>query len=330
MDSYILYIATSRGVADQTDRQQAEVFQDTRKVMDSIVDRVWKRFLRKIAMLKTHFLASGGFETLDNLVRAWLCWRATREKDGERKILEVILDEDYAAQAYQSHELQVQYFMRITSLSRALFKSSFFRDRCRRDFLKQMLPTSFDGLFGISVIRNTVGSSQRMCEVCILYAKIFEEISSAGVSFVFTPRCVPAAKSIVDNDWMLGAPSEDISFQNVVNEVVDRVISKFSSEADRLSQSGTLALSWKFFTRLLAATFFSRNVNEDPQKGWDCTKYMNGSKWPSSSEYHTNLPDAPSMKYAQELTDTSLWLEITLLDTTDIRHLFSAVPSALH
>ncbi|SJL01614.1 uncharacterized protein ARMOST_04937 [Armillaria ostoyae] len=95
----------------------------------------------------------------------------------------------------------------------------------------------------ISVIGNTVGSSKRMCEVCILYAKVFEEISSAGVSFVFTPRCVPAAKSIVDNDWMLPAPSENISFQNVVNEVVDRVINKFSSEADEL-------FATKFFHRL--------------------------------------------------------------------------------
>lgn len=82
-----------------------------------------------------------------------------------------------------------------------------------------------------------------MCEVYILYAKVFEEISSARVSFVFTPRCVPAAKNIVDNDWMLAAPSENISFQNVVNEVVDRVISKFSSEADRL-------FATNFFDRL--------------------------------------------------------------------------------
>ncbi|PBK72958.1 hypothetical protein ARMSODRAFT_1015780 [Armillaria solidipes] len=402
MDSYVLYIATSRGVADQTDHeysdqflavcreifdsqnhllatgQQADVFQDTRKVMDCIVDRAWKRFLRKIAMLRTRFLAKGGFETLDSLVRAWQSWRATREKGGERsadiialarhytdgdnhamfrKIFEVILDEDYAAQSYQSRELQVQYFIHITSLSRALFKSSFFRDGCRRDFpeadasyffrqtvrrlwrlqfyysgalyfagpwmkscrsafqtyggsfcsiiwvgstmpktvtfptslretlasilRRQSVKFSEDDLdtwfqvrsmrlvdsawkegrprilrphpeiqimnflrsSDISVIGNTVGSSKWMCEVCILYAKVFEEISSAGVSFVFTPRCVPAAKSIVDNDWMLPAPSENISFQNVVNEVVDRVINKFSSEADEL-------FATKFYYRL--------------------------------------------------------------------------------
>ncbi|KAK0467972.1 uncharacterized protein EV420DRAFT_1502154 [Desarmillaria tabescens] len=393
MDSYTLYIATSRGVADETDHeysdqflavfheifdaqkyllaagQQVVAYQDAIKVMNCIVDRVWKRFLKKIAVLRERFLANGGFEKLDGLVRAWLSWRATKKKGGERsadiialsphytdgdnhamfrKVFEVILDEEYATQSYQSRELRVEYFIGITSLSRALFKSSFFRDGCRRDFpeakssyfFRQTVrrlwrvqfyysgalyfvgpwmkscrsafathggsfcsilwvgrtlpktvtfPTSLRETLAsilrrqsvkfsendldmwfearsmpivdsawkegrprilrphpeiqimnflrgsdISVIGNTVGSSKRMCEVCALYAEVYEEISSCAVSFVFTPRYVPSTKVTIDNDWMLPAPSENVTFQNEMNAVVDRVINKFSSEADRL------------------------------------------------------------------------------------------------
>lgn len=52
--------------------------------MDSIV-RVWKRFLRKIAMVKTHFLASGGFEALDTRMAALACNKG--EGWGEKNIL---------------------------------------------------------------------------------------------------------------------------------------------------------------------------------------------------------------------------------------------------
>ncbi|KAK0482767.1 hypothetical protein IW261DRAFT_1562462 [Armillaria novae-zelandiae] len=178
-NSCTLYIATSRGMANQADYDYSKQFlavcrdvflsqdrvlaagkevlqedagESVRKILDCILDRVWTRFLRKVAALKREFLAEGGFERLDGLLQAWITWRAEKGKPGERSrdvitiaehetggdthamlrgVFDVILNEDSPT---QSREERFEYFVRVTTRCIGLFYSNFFRDGCRRRF----------------------------------------------------------------------------------------------------------------------------------------------------------------------------------------------------
>ncbi|KAK0481200.1 hypothetical protein EDD18DRAFT_797251 [Armillaria luteobubalina] len=158
--SCTLHIATSRGVADKEDHIYSEQFlavchevfvsqgrvlsegrqihhvdvaEGATKIMDCIVDRVWKRFLRKVAVLKAQFLVLGGFEHLDSLLQGWQTWRTAKGKACERsrdiitcaehetggdthamltKVFDIILSDDSPT---QSREERLEYFMRITA-----------------------------------------------------------------------------------------------------------------------------------------------------------------------------------------------------------------------
>ncbi|PBK66681.1 hypothetical protein ARMSODRAFT_340001 [Armillaria solidipes] len=50
---------------------------------------------------------------------------------------------------------------------------------------------------GISVIENTVGSSKRMCKVCMRHKKLYEEVSECPDSLVFTPRSSGAESTLI-------------------------------------------------------------------------------------------------------------------------------------
>lgn len=76
-----------------------------------------------------------------------------------RRIFEVTLDEDHAAQLYQCRELQVQYSIRIIILS-ALFSDHAFSEMgVVAIFPKSMLPTSFDGRYSSTTPRHCICQS---------------------------------------------------------------------------------------------------------------------------------------------------------------------------
>lgn len=97
---------------------------------------------------------------------------------------------------------------------------------------------------GISVIENTVRSSKRMCELCVRYKKLYEEILQCPDSLVFTPRCSGAEREYFENDWMFPDRSSGSSFlQHAVNAVVDRIVDEFTRAAEA-------RFSRRFFNRL--------------------------------------------------------------------------------
>ncbi len=83
-----------------------------------------------------------------------------------------------------------------------------------------------------------------MCEVCVRYKKLYEEILQCPDSQVFTPRCSGAEGEYFENDWMLPDCSSGGPFlQNAVNAVVDRIVGEFTKAAEN-------RFSRRFFNRL--------------------------------------------------------------------------------
>ncbi|KAK0482775.1 hypothetical protein IW261DRAFT_1418303 [Armillaria novae-zelandiae] len=330
--------------------------------MDCIADRVWERFLRKVAALKSKFLLHGGLEHLDSLLQAWMTWRAEKGKPGERsrdittlaghetggdtyamlrKVFEVIFNENCPT---RSGEERLKYFIRMTTRCRAFLNSTFFRDGCFRRFpatdqslffrviarrlwrvqiyysgavifastwmkhcraIFDVKEPSFSGVWvgntvpkavdfpvsiretlldilhrrkvnfsdkdldhylegkymrvdsawlegrpltlhphpeiqmlhylhwsGISVFENAVGSSKRMCEVCVRYKELYEEILSCPESLVFTPRFPGATREYFENDWMLPDSSGNPLVQTAIDTVVNRVVDQFTMTAE--------------------------------------------------------------------------------------------------
>ncbi|KAK0482777.1 hypothetical protein IW261DRAFT_1606573 [Armillaria novae-zelandiae] len=373
-NSCTLYIATSRGVANQADHDyskkflavlQADAGESMKQILDCILDRVWKRFLRKVAILKREFLAEGGLERLDGLLQAWMTWRAEKGKPGERsrnitaiaeletggdthamlrKVFDVIVNDNSPT---QSREERLKYLVRITTRCLALFNSNFFRDGslsrfpetetsfffrrtvrrlwrvqiyysgavifvttwmkyCRAiftvkepsfsgvwvgntvpkavdfpislretlldilhrqevDFSEVDLVPWLEGNFmrvdsawqegqprtlhphpeiqmlhylhwsGISVIENTVGSSKRMCEVCVRYKHLYEELLNFPESLVFTPRFAGAEKERFESDWTSPdshSSSRNQVLRNVVDTAIDRIVGEFTRAAE--------------------------------------------------------------------------------------------------
>ncbi|KAK0481198.1 hypothetical protein EDD18DRAFT_1113052 [Armillaria luteobubalina] len=403
-NSCTLYIATSRGVADKADHDYSEQFlavcrdifvsqghvlaagkqvqhedvaDGVHKIMDCIIDRVWKRFLRKVAVLKRVFLEQEGLQGLDTMLQAWITWREKNEKPGERsrditivadretggdthallrRVVDIILNDNAPA---QSREERLKYFMRISTRCLAFFNSIFFQDGCHRHFpetetsfffrqtvrrlwrvhiyysgavmcattwmkhcraIFKVKEPSFSGLwvgntvpkevsiqvdvretlagvlrrcevdfseddldswfetkvpsvdsawledrprtlhphpeiqmlhylhwFGISAIENTVGSSTRMCEVCVRYKMLYEELVKFPDSLVFTPRFPGAEWELFKKDWMLPvAPSGNPLLQNAVDTVVNRVVDEFTRAAEALYKASIERYSYPY------------------------------------------------------------------------------------
>ncbi len=86
---------------------------------------------------------------------------------------------------------------------------------------------------GISIFENTVGLSKWMCEDCVRYKKLHEDVSDWTDSLAFTPLCSRAETEDFENDWTLQDSSSGSPFlQNTANVVVNRIMGEFTRVAE--------------------------------------------------------------------------------------------------
>ncbi len=65
---------------------RVDVFGDAKKIIDCVVERIWKRVILKVYILGRYFLAEEGFEHLESLLQAGLSWRTVMNKGDDRSI----------------------------------------------------------------------------------------------------------------------------------------------------------------------------------------------------------------------------------------------------
>ncbi len=86
---------------------------------------------------------------------------------------------------------------------------------------------------GMSVFENPVRTSKWMCEVCVRYKKLHEDVPDWTESLAFTALCSRAETEDFENDSMLPDSSSESPFlQNAINAVVNRILGKFTRVAE--------------------------------------------------------------------------------------------------